>query len=797
MSQPFTTHKKRADWFQQRTTYPKREAYPGDLDRTRAADGPVWTEVGPPDIGGRLTAMAVDPSHPDHVFVGSAGGGVWYTTDAGRHWRGVWSDQERTLSIGSLALDPRDSQTLYVGTGEANLSGDDYPGVGVFRSKDRGATWELAGDVADRIVAKTFQGITRQYLAVGLPRRIGALAIDPFDSLHIMAGGVTHNDMGVAALFETRDGGKNWDVASDANGPLILDGAEQKGIFISPLNYFCHAVMFHPDRKDLVFATVEAQGTRSGIWRSTDGGKSWVHAGVKEGLPTGDQFGRTTLAMARRSKTIYAFAGQQGTHQLLGVYRSDDLGETWMKCAKGGFANDGQLAYTNCIAMDAAHPMTAVLGSLELYRTRNGGKTWHQISQGKNPFSPAYLHRDHHALWIGHGRIYSASDGGFAVSMDGGDTWEARNKGLAIAMLYDVAVAPTNSGCIGCAMQDNGTWFAGALDKPEPGMTPPVEFRQELEGDGGWACYDPDDETHVYASQQRMDLWRHRDADGWTNLDLSVIPAAERRSVWLAVIVMDRSPSKRRRTTPRAVYVGSNRLWRTLDDGDTWEPVSDPFDGSIISAVEVARADPRFIYVGTENGGFYRSSDRGSSWSRNLVGPESPGRIITRIAADPEDPRRVFCTVGVIAETWFPADKGSQATSRILRMGLDIRRQDGKQGFAEFRHVYFTEDAGDTWNDGDTGLLPNLPHNSVIVSAGREVVVAHDGGVAVWGGNFGSKVGTPKWFDITGNLPNIRVTDLVFHERDGLLVVSTYGRGAWKITVQAVAAWLKQRGFTG
>jgi len=786
-SSGFTTHKVRADWFQQRTSYPKREAVAPAHSRPRQSAGPVWKEAGPPDIGGRLTSMAVDPARPDRVFVGSAGGGVWYTEDAGRNWRQVWSDRERTLAIGSLALDPHDSNVLYAGTGEANLSGETYPGAGLFKTIDGGKNWTLAGDVANHLAPLHPKGPL--YFFLGVPRRIGTIAVDPSvapsDPQHILIGGVTHSDDGVAAMFETIDSGQNWLPAPDANHPSPLGAVTSGGVFISLLDYYCHSVVFHPDQPGLVLATVEAQGTRSGIWISNDGAKSWLQA--KTGLPSGDQFGRTSLTLAAGSKTIYALAGQQGTQKLLGVFRSEDLGKTWTECGGGTFAGHGQLSYTNCIAMDPANPMTAVLGSLELHKTIDGGTTWNQISNGKNPFAHNYVHRDHHALWIGGSRIYCANDGGFAVSEDGGQTWKARNKGLAISMLYDVAVAPSDSRCMGCGMQDNGTWFAGALDPPADGSTPPTAFRPELQGDGGWTCYDPDAETHVYASQQRMDLWRHRASDSWTNLDLTMIPAEERKKVWMAVLAMDRSQPGKPPTTPRAVYIGSNRVWCSLDDGDTWQAISDPFDGSIISALEVAPADPRFIYAGTTNGGLFRSQDGGANWSRNLAGPESPGHIVTRIATAPADALKVYFTVGTVALEFFHDDPNTTAPDQILRAGLPLTRSPGTHGLVDFHHVFTSIDGGNTWDDADSkGHLPNLPHNSVAVTSFGGLFVAHDGGVDM--------AGQPgeKWVDITGNLPNIRITDLVYHERDRLVVVSTYGRGIWTLSADALGKWSKQ-----
>jgi hypothetical protein len=129
--------------------------------------------VGPTNIGGRITSLACHPKHPERLWAGAAGGGVWHSKDGGENWASCWDDQD-ILNIGSLAVDPRNPDTLYCGTGEANLSLDSYPGVGLYNSKDAGRTWQL--------LASTERS--------GVPRGIGVIAIDPFNSKHLLIGGV-------------------------------------------------------------------------------------------------------------------------------------------------------------------------------------------------------------------------------------------------------------------------------------------------------------------------------------------------------------------------------------------------------------------------------------------------------------------------------------------------------------------------------------------------------------------------------------------------------------------------------
>ncbi len=776
----FTTHKIRAEWFQERTSYPKREVYPPGLDAPRPTGGPTWTEIGPPNSGGRLAALVAHPKRHEIVYAGAAGGGVWRSDNAGGDWRSIWSDQSATLNIGSLALDPKNPKILYCGTGEANLTADNYPGVGVFRND--GGDWKLIGSPEAR-VAEAPNG---RIMLHGVPRRIGAIAVDPFRKGHILIGGVTHSESEKGGLFESRDGGRSWELCGDRNSQSIL---QDRAVFISGHNYFCHDIAFHPDHDGLVFATVQARGTQSGIWISRDAGESWKQVRI-DSTPC-DRFGRTSLSVARGSKTVYALAAVTGGGEFLGVFRSDDLGETWRRFDSAGLRAFAGLSYTNCIAQDPKRPMRVIAGSFDLHVSENGGARWRQITDGfAPPGSRRYAHADHHAIVFAGPLIYSATDGGLAVSEDGGRSWEMRNNGLAVSMFYDADVSPADSRCMGGGIQDNGTWFAGPLTAAESRLTGEAAarrtaFRPQLPGDGGWTIYDPDDSAHIFASAQRMQLFRHR-GSRWKRLK-TPFPASERQSVWMAILAMDTSAGARK---PHALYIGSTRVWKSVDDGDTWRPVSPDLDGSVITALEVAPADARRVYAGTMDGGFFRSLDAGRTWSANLAGPGSPGRTVTRIETCASDARVVYFTVGVVAELVLfdgcTRPEGVVANSSLAHGGAPIQVGD-RFGLIEFRHLYASNDGGDTWHDPDVGGLPNLPHQAVVITATDPpiVVVGHDGGVMAQPLYPGDD---RRWHDVSQNLPHARVTDLVCHDIDGLIVAATYGRGLWKIPIASVAA---------
>jgi hypothetical protein len=227
----FSSHKIRSRWFQTRASWPVREAPVSRLvrERTRvekalaepSSISAEWECVGPTNIGGRITALACDPKHPERIWAGAAGGGVWQSRDAGHTWQSCWNDQD-ILNIGSIAIDPSNPDIIYCGTGEANLSLDSYPGVGLYKSRDAGRTWQLLASVE----------------RTGIPRHLGVIAIDPFNSQHILLGGVGYaevsqaNDFG--GLYTSFDGGVTW----------------ARQTFVSTQNYWCHQSSLIPRKKE-------------------------------------------------------------------------------------------------------------------------------------------------------------------------------------------------------------------------------------------------------------------------------------------------------------------------------------------------------------------------------------------------------------------------------------------------------------------------------------------------------------------------------------------------------------------
>lgn len=704
----FSNHKARAEWFRARESWPRREAPINRLVRARSmealrrmSDAPAqsWECVGPTNIGGRMTSVVCHSQDPERLLAGAAGGGLWRSDDAGRSWTALWHD-EPTLTIGSLAVDPSNSDVAYCGTGEANLSADSHPGVGLYRSIDWGANWQILA---------TSNG-------AGIPNRIGALAVDPFDSDHIALGGIGYALGAASGMYTSRDGGVSWTQITS----------------IFPSAHWCHAVLFHPTRKDRLYATFTARSVRNGVWRSDDGGVSWSH--LTNGFPDPSFMERTSIAIApSRPDVMFAcVADKEGG--VLGIYRSANGGDSWTDVTTGHFAGERQMRYNNTIAIHPEDTDHVLCGGVDLHLTENGGTTWRRVSKwDANRGAADYAHADHHALLMPTGRpgwVYDMNDGGMDFSDDGGRNWVNRSDDLAVTMFYDMDVAQSDSATFGGGAQDNGTniTITGSKD----------DHFEVTGGDGGWIVIDPTNSRHIYTSAQGMRIFRFRSSDGWT--DVSPLPrqSAEARQMWMVYIAM--SPNK-----PKTLFTGTRRVWKTTSDGNNWRPVSAVLDGSDITAIEIARADTKRIYVGTENGGVFRSSNGGNSWSGDISGPVMPGRIVTRLRATPDDADRLFATVGNFGHG----------------------------------HVFRSDDGGQSWTEVGSGTLPDTPHHGIAIPAAAPdtVYVCNDIGVYV------SDDAGSTWRNITGNLPNVMVVDLAYHETDKTLTAATYGRSLWRLDV--------------
>lgn len=582
---------------------------------------------------------------------------------------------------------------------------DSYPGAGLYLSTDGGDHWDLLASPEDQKI----------------PTRIGAIAVDPWDPRHIVIGGVDSfpEDAvpSVGGMYVSRDGGVNW----------------KRETFISEGPHRCHSILFHPQRQGTLFATFAGGGARSGIWRIRAGEAQWTH--LTQGLRAPEDFDRTSLAIApSEPEVIYAFAADP-SGEVLGIFRSIDGGDHWQDIGAGHFDDTGKIDYANTIAVHPEHADFVICGGVDLHLTSDGGRRWTQVTQGElRRGHPLYAHPDHHALTIvvpepKSTRIYDLNDGGMDLSESAGQSWENRSSGLAVTQYYTLDVAPGDERRLGGGTQDNGTLLTLT------GMSD--DHFEVFSGDGGGIAFDPLDSDHFFVSAQKLAIRRWREGK---LVAPSRPPDPVSTDVFLTLFALSPQDSN-------IAFTATNIVFKTVDDGDTWDPVSPDFDKSLVSAIEVARADSQRVYVGTQGGGFFRSDNGGKRWIANLAGSTLPvsGKPITAIESHPTNADLVLVALG---------------------------------GFGS-HHLFRSSDGGRSWRDLDHGHLPDAPVNALVIpeTGPGTVYAAGDAG-----GFRGNLEGT-AWQNLTANLPNVRVTALVYHENSQTLFAATYGRGIWKLKV--------------
>ena len=679
----------------------------------------VWSAAGPTNVGGRITAIAVDPHDSDHVWAGAAAGGVFESRDAGGTWTPVF-DGEPVLSVGAIASHPTDSNIVYVGTGEANGSSFSYDGDGVYKTVDGGASW--------------------QHLGLVETRRIGRIAIDPVQPqrVFVAAAGAVFSPDEFRGIYRTTDGGATW-----ARVLFVAPTAGAIDVAIDPAN---------PAR---VYAAIwehystpthwVAGGLNSGIWQSQDGGDTWTQ--LTNGLPKSSAtLGRIGLAVAPSSpQTVYAlYLDDPG--DLIGLYTTTDAGATWSKMNASGAKNafGGAGYYCGQIRVDPSDAnvvyMLDVLGT----RSMDGGRNFNNFTGG------AYV--DLHGLTIASGKLYLATDGGFYRSTDAGTTW-FHSPSLAVSQFYDLGIDPIDP-----RRRFGGTQDMGTLRTVDGGSS---SWGNVLSGDGFNCEVDPIDDLRVYCEQQYGNIFRSTDGGNTFLAGFHGIPPNDREN-WNAPIVHDPHTSQR-------LYTGSFRVYRSTDGAQNWTAISaDLTDGppptpladsnpdaarhwhltsvvtGTVTTLAVSPVDTNVLWAGTDDGHVWVTRDYGVTWTKADV----PGRSewVTRVEADPFSATAAYVTFS-----------GYRNASRLPR-------------------IFRTVDSGASWTDISAGL-PDVPLNCVNADPdpamrGR-LFVGSDLGVYVTD-DYGR-----TWSALGAGMPSTVVADIDLIESSRQLFAGTYGRSLY------------------
>lgn len=694
---------------------------------SRLAPG-TWTAAGPTNVGGRITAIAVDPHDPDHVWLGAAAGGVFESHDAGNTWTPVFDDQP-VLTVGAIAAHPTDSNIVYVGTGEANGSSYSYDGNGVYKTVDGGATWQHVG------LAET--------------RRIGRIAIDPVDPqrVFVAAAGAVFSPDGFRGVYRSTDGGATW-----ARVLFVAPTAGAIDVAIDPSNPArIYAAIWEHYSTPTAWV---AGGLDTGIWQSQDGGDSWVP--LTNGLPrSAATNGRIGLAIAASNpQTVYAmFIDAPG--DLIGLYKTTNAGSSWSKMNASGAKNafGGAGYYCGQVRADPADENTVYMLDVLGTRSTDGGRNFGTFTSG------AYV--DLHGLEIVPGRLYLATDGGFYRSTDAGATW-FHSPALPVTQGYDLGIDPVDPGRRFIGSQDLGT-----LRTTNGGTS---NWGNVLAGDGFHCEVDPNDHLRVYCEQQYGNVFRSSDGGNTFLAGFHGIPPNDRQN-WSSPIVHDPHTTQR-------LYTASFRVFRSTDGAANWNAISgDLTDGppaaalstsdpdaalpwhlvsvvtGTVTTLAVSPVDTTVLWAGTDDGHVWVSQNDGSTWLRVDV----PGRSewVTRVEADP-----------FAAGTAYVTYSGYRNASRLPR-------------------IFRTVDFGASWSD-ISGDLPDVPLNCVNADPdpamrGR-LFACSDLGVYVTD-DYGR-----QWSALGTGMPRVVVTDLDLVESTRQLFAATYGRSMYLYELNQLGA---------
>lgn len=754
----------------------------GSVAATAAAagPGPNWQAIGPQPttstiasvglVSGRVTALAVDPTNANIVYLGGAFGGIWKTTDGGANWTPL-TDGQPSIATGSIAIDPNSCTpapctTIYVGTGEENFAIDSYYGAGVLKSIDGGNTWTQTGTPPGAPFAGPFSTNSGSTPVTVPGARIGSLAVNPSKSNILLAGVQTITGLnagrgspGGPGLYCSEDGGNTWTMNSFVSG-----AAATSVIFASGTTAYVGLGRIFGDPENGIYKTTNAdQACSAQVWTLLTG----------MGLPAQNSMGRIELAVApSNSNVIYAAFGNAsgGSKTLLGVFRSINGGDTWSQLTGTPDFCTAQCWYDMALAV---HPTDANIvyagGSATsnfFMRSIDGGSTWTSFATGSNGVR---LHVDQHAMafaFFGTSavKLYVGNDGGIwsadILNPTGAINWTDLNGGpnaLNITQFYPGhSIHPSNNQVSFGGTQDNGTqMYSGTL-----------VWQEVTCGDGGWTAIDPQTPSTVYATCQDIDI--RKSVSGGTagtfalNFDSGITQGD--RHAFIPPFVIDPGFSPR-------LYFGTFRIWQTQNSATSWIAVSGDLTGGSgeLTAITVAPSNSNVVYAGADTGRVSVCTTAGSATSGcwQSINTGLPTRAVTQITVDPTDTNTAY-----ISFSGFTFGSDTQG------------------------HVFKTSNAGVAWTDISGNLLAvNTPVNDIVVDPdnANTLYIATDIGVFMTSNANAGPATTwsavsPASPGVTG-LPRVAVLSLKLHEPSRTLRAATHGRGVWDLQLGGVAAF--------
>ncbi|HEX2866424.1 MAG TPA: glycosyl hydrolase [Ignavibacteriales bacterium] len=692
-------------------------------------NGLKFRSIGPALTSGRISDFAVNPKDRSQYYAAAASGGVWKTTNAGTSWTPVF-DNEGSYSIGCLAMDPKDPNVIWVGTGENNSQRSVSYGDGIYRSDDGGKSWKNLGLKTSEHIAK--------------------ILIDPRNSNTVYAAsqGPLWGPGGERGLYKSTDNGQSW--------KAVLTISENTGI---------NDITFDPQNPDVIYAssyqrrrhvyTVIDGGPESAIYKSTDAGATWNK--LTSGLPTSDM-GKIGLAVSPVNPEI-VYAVIEASQGKGGFFRSTDKGATWEK--RSGYVS-GSAQYYNEIYADPKDQDRVYAMDTYLMVTDDGGKTFRGLGE-------RFKHVDNHAMWIdpSNTNYYLVGcDGGVYESFDRGQMWNFKSN-LPVTQFYRVALDNALPFYyVYGGTQDNFSLGGPSATTNISGI-PNSDWYITQGGDGFYSRVDPEDPSTVYAESQYGGLVRYDKKTGEI-MGIKPVEAKDEEPLrwnWDAPLII--SPHSHTR-----LYFAANKLFRSDDRGNSWKEISGdltrqldrnklPVMGKVWGADAVAKnASTSFfgnivslsespvkegvIYAGTDDGLINVTDNGGESWKKIEKFP------------------------GVPEMTYVSCILTSQHDQNTVYAAFDNHKN------ADFKpYILKSVDGGKSWKS----IQGNLPERGTVYTIAEDHVNPKLLFAGTEFGVFFTVDGGEKWIQLKGGLPTIAVKDMAIQKRENDLVLATFGRG--------------------
>jgi len=689
--------------------------------------------IGPGGMSGRVTAIDVVVSNPEVMYVGTASGGLWKSNSGGISWKPIF-DNEKTASIGALAIEQSNPDIIWVGTGEGNPRNSLNGGFGVYKSIDGGHSWNSMG--------------------LENTRHIHKILIDPTnpDVVYVGAIGSPWGEHTQRGVYKTIDGGKSWKQILFQNNKtgvadMVMDPTNPNKIIVA---------MWEHKREPWFF---KSGGEGSGIFISYNGGETWEERTEKDGLPKGD-LGRIGLAIApNKPNIIYALIEAKKN----ALYKSTDAGFTWTKTNDKNDIGNRPFYYSD-IFVDPQNENRVYSVFTYVNVSQDGGKNFKQLM-------PAYgvdngVHPDHHAWWIhptNGNFMIDGNDGGMNITRDGGKTWRFIGN-IPVAQFYHINVDNEFPYNVYGGMQDNGSWRGPAYVWKDQGIR--NSYWQEISfGDGFDVVPDKEDSRYGWSMSQQgfVSRYDHQTGNNYTVKPTHEDPEVVLRFNWNSAINIDPFDTS-------TLYFGSQFVHKSLDKGLTWRVISpdlttnDPEkqkqsqsggltmdatgaeNHTTILVIEPSSVEKDVLYVGTDDGRVHVSKNAGESWDDISKLPRLPkGSWITQIKAS------------------------NKNKAEALLVANNYRRFD----YAPY--AYRTTNYGRSWNR-ILGPEDTQSYALCIIEDPQEknlLFLGTDDGL------YYSTDAAKNWTKWTHGFPTVPVKDLVIQERENDLVIGTFGRAAW------------------